>query len=117
MKRFRVVAWLSAVAIAFAIAVSITPASAETATSLVSAGCNPTTTYADCDAFCPDATWTAASGGYYFDYPYPFADDIDIRASQHWMNGAVEGWHWQFKWHAAVIGESRAVVVQVVCIR
>ena len=111
-------AGIAAIAIAFVVAVSITPASAETAIQVNQQGCSLTTSYVNCaSVYCPDSTWTASGGGYYYDYNYPFADDIDIRASLPVSNAGVQGWQVDAKWHAAIAGETRNIVVQVVCIR
>lgn len=117
MKKLKIGAWLTALALVLAVAISITPASAETASNVIANGCALSTAYTDCDVYCPDATWTASGGGYYFDYPYPFADDIDIRATQRETSGSIPGWHVQAKWHTTISGQSRNIVVQVVCIR
>lgn len=119
MKNLKFVgAMIVAIALTFVVAVSITPASAETAVQLKQQGCALTTSYQNCQpVYCPDSTWTATGGGYYYDWNYAFADDIDIRGNLQVNNAGVQGWFVDAKWHATIPGEYRNIVVSVVCVR
>lgn len=82
----------------------------------VQTGAYLTTSYQALLPQCPDSTWTAVSGGYYYDYPAPAADDISIRANQRDINGSgVQGWLIDSK--SLTGGNARAIVVEVTCIK
>lgn len=122
----KIIAVIGAVAavslIAVGVAAATTTLGPTTAGGLIvrteSEGITLSTSYQAVIPRCPDATWQAVGGGFYFDYPAPAADDITIRASQRDINGSgVQGWLIDAKWDASISGQSRAIVAEVECVK
>lgn len=78
---------------------------------------NLISTYTAGIANCPDSSWVAVAGGYYFADP-ALVDDITIRASQRneGSNG-IQGWMVSAKADSIASGETREIVVEATCVK